>query len=193
MQKTVFRNVEEFVKAQQELKPFLAEIRQMLRLFPDPKDCRRPAAPRGVVRERRSVIARASGAPGEAGRAHRTRFHSGSVSIPAPARKRKWQGVKKPDVRSAQAQNYYRPLREFLAQHQFRAGIADIDIRHDDWCAIHRGEYCNCEPEIRLRPPGRIENQAMNLALAKESRPSPERHLNPLTGEFLRCGNCIAA
>jgi hypothetical protein len=27
-----------------------------------------------------------------------------------------------------------------------------VDIYHDDWCAIHRGRYCNCNPDVRLHP-----------------------------------------
>jgi hypothetical protein len=49
--------------------------------------------------------------------------------------------------------NYYVRLIEALKKSpELRAaGIHNIDIRHDDWCAIYKGGYCNCEPEIALR------------------------------------------
>ena len=28
--------------------------------------------------------------------------------------------------------------------------VACVTIAHDNWCAINRGGYCNCDPEIRL-------------------------------------------
>jgi hypothetical protein len=28
-------------------------------------------------------------------------------------------------------------------------GVYFADIYHDDWCAIFRGQPCNCEPELR--------------------------------------------
>jgi len=34
-------------------------------------------------------------------------------------------------------------------------GVYQIDVRHDDWCNIYRGGYCNCDPEIVLRKDGK--------------------------------------
>jgi hypothetical protein len=32
-------------------------------------------------------------------------------------------------------------------------GVNDIDIAHDDWCALLKsGLPCNCDPDVRLRP-----------------------------------------
>jgi hypothetical protein len=36
------------------------------------------------------------------------------------------------------------------------AGLHDIDIRHDAWCAIHQGRYCNCDPDVRVRGKKRV-------------------------------------
>jgi hypothetical protein len=49
--------------------------------------------------------------------------------------------------------NYYSKL---LALYQ-RGGIpaaslTEVDIFHDDWCAVYKGGYCNCDPDVRLRP-----------------------------------------
>lgn len=52
--------------------------------------------------------------------------------------------------------NYYRKLLELYEEGKVPSkSVTDVDIYHDDWCAIYRGGYCNCEPEIKLRlPPG---------------------------------------
>ncbi len=25
-------------------------------------------------------------------------------------------------------------------------GVHEISVQHDSWCAIYKGEYCNCDP-----------------------------------------------
>jgi hypothetical protein len=52
--------------------------------------------------------------------------------------------------------NYYAKLMKLYAQGQIPTkSLTEVDIYHDDWCAIYRGGYCNCDPHIRLRlPPG---------------------------------------
>jgi hypothetical protein len=48
--------------------------------------------------------------------------------------------------------NYMKKLAEMQARGELpAAGLSDVDIAHDDWCAIYTGSYCNCEPEIRIR------------------------------------------
>ena len=49
--------------------------------------------------------------------------------------------------------NYYRRLMDALANRPDirAAGVHNIDIRHDSWCAIYKGGYCNCDPDIDLR------------------------------------------
>jgi hypothetical protein len=29
-----------------------------------------------------------------------------------------------------------------------------VDIYHDHWCGINKGRYCNCNPDIKVRPLG---------------------------------------
>jgi hypothetical protein len=31
-------------------------------------------------------------------------------------------------------------------------GVSQLEIAHDDWCRIYLGGYCNCDPDIRVRP-----------------------------------------
>jgi hypothetical protein len=49
--------------------------------------------------------------------------------------------------------NYYKKLMALYAAEKLpRRGLSEVDILHDDWCAIYTGGYCNCQPEIRVRP-----------------------------------------
>jgi hypothetical protein len=49
--------------------------------------------------------------------------------------------------------NYYKKLMELLEQGKVPPGcLTDVDVYHDDWCGIHRGGYCDCDPEIKFRP-----------------------------------------
>jgi hypothetical protein len=32
-------------------------------------------------------------------------------------------------------------------------GLHVLDICHDAWCGLYRGQRCNCDPDIRLRRP----------------------------------------
>jgi hypothetical protein len=30
--------------------------------------------------------------------------------------------------------------------------VEEVDVYHDDWCGIYRGDYCDRDPEIEFRP-----------------------------------------
>ena len=48
--------------------------------------------------------------------------------------------------------NYMKKLLEMQARGELpTAGLSDVDVAHDDWCGVHTGSYCNCDPEITLR------------------------------------------
>jgi hypothetical protein len=48
--------------------------------------------------------------------------------------------------------NYYKKLQKLFDQGKIPAmSLTMVDIHHDDWCAVYRGKYCNCDPEIKLR------------------------------------------
>jgi len=34
-----------------------------------------------------------------------------------------------------------------------------VDVAHDDWCDIYKGEPCNCEPDIINRETGEVLNR----------------------------------
>jgi hypothetical protein len=49
--------------------------------------------------------------------------------------------------------NYYKKLIQMFQQGKLpTASVSDVDIAHDDWCAIYSGGYCDCDPDIRIRP-----------------------------------------
>ena len=29
--------------------------------------------------------------------------------------------------------------------------VSSIQVLHDDWCAVHMGKDCNCDPDIEMR------------------------------------------
>jgi hypothetical protein len=49
--------------------------------------------------------------------------------------------------------NYYEKLMKLVAEGKILpAQITEVDVYHDDWCHIYQGGYCDCDPEIVLRP-----------------------------------------
>jgi hypothetical protein len=51
--------------------------------------------------------------------------------------------------------NYVKKQMAMLAEGllQVRPGEAqNVEVAHDDDCAIFRGGYCGCDPDIRVRP-----------------------------------------
>jgi hypothetical protein len=53
--------------------------------------------------------------------------------------------------------NYMKRILEMQARGELPAsGLSDVQVAHDDWCSVHTGGYCNCDPEITaLRRPTR--------------------------------------
>lgn len=50
--------------------------------------------------------------------------------------------------------SYQRPLIEFAQRlHPEPGTVTRISVCHDTWCAIYKGGYCNCNPEIRVGSP----------------------------------------
>ena len=51
--------------------------------------------------------------------------------------------------------NYYRKVMELVERGEVQlcpGQVREVDIYHDDWCGIYRGDYCDCDPEIEVRP-----------------------------------------
>jgi hypothetical protein len=50
--------------------------------------------------------------------------------------------------------NYYRKRMQLYQEGKVPPGrLSEVDIYRDDGCRIYQGGYCNCDPEIKLRPP----------------------------------------
>jgi hypothetical protein len=48
--------------------------------------------------------------------------------------------------------DYFKKLLELYHQGKIRApDLIEVDVYHDDWCGVYRGQYCNCDPDIELR------------------------------------------
>jgi hypothetical protein len=49
--------------------------------------------------------------------------------------------------------NYYPKVMRLYEEHgdKLRGKVSDVDIRHDSWCGIYSGGYCNCNPDVELR------------------------------------------
>ena len=55
-------------------------------------------------------------------------------------------------MRDPMKHNYFKLLKKLFDQGKIPTmSLLWVDIYHDDWCAIYRGMYCNCEPDIKLR------------------------------------------
>lgn len=48
--------------------------------------------------------------------------------------------------------NYVSRLRRLVAEGKLPHGVGlhQVNVLHDDWCAIFKGERCNCDPDIQL-------------------------------------------
>ena len=53
--------------------------------------------------------------------------------------------------------NYYEKVMKLVEEGKIPFDwIMLVDVYHDDWCRIYQGRYCNCDPEIKLRPPPEV-------------------------------------
>ena len=72
-------------------------------------------------------------------------------ATPKPGNARGGHGVP-PSQRKHRQHNYVAKVEEFIRTHNIPRGkLSMIDIAHDEWCAIHKGGLCNCDPEIRWK------------------------------------------
>jgi hypothetical protein len=82
--------------------------------------------------------------------------------------------------------NYYQKLMKLFEEGKLGAGsFAEVDIEHDDWCGVHAGNYCDCDPDVSLRTPAVvIGTVAGQIAHAGGRRP-----LVPPTEPCPHCGS----
>ena len=46
--------------------------------------------------------------------------------------------------------NYLTKFVELQATGLVTPGLALVDVYHDEWCGIHLGQRCNCNPDITI-------------------------------------------
>ena len=50
--------------------------------------------------------------------------------------------------------NYLAKLRRLIREGKIPPGSTNlVTVAHDDWCAVFRGEACNCNPDVSIRRP----------------------------------------
>ncbi len=47
--------------------------------------------------------------------------------------------------------NYLSKLQRLLEDGQIGAGVYQIEVAHDRWCAIYLGGPCDCNPDVRVK------------------------------------------
>ncbi len=56
--------------------------------------------------------------------------------------------------------NYRSVMRQLMRDGAINAGqILNVDIAHDDWCAIYHSKPCDCDPDIINRETGEVLNR----------------------------------
>ena len=49
--------------------------------------------------------------------------------------------------------NYFRKLIALWEQGKIPEGrLTDVEVAHDNWCGIHEGGCCDCDPDVRVIP-----------------------------------------
>jgi hypothetical protein len=49
--------------------------------------------------------------------------------------------------------NYFEKLIKLVEEGKVIPGLSEVAVYHDDWCAVYRGGYCDCDPEVKIWPP----------------------------------------
>ena len=49
--------------------------------------------------------------------------------------------------------NYEAKVLKLTMEHlaEIQGQLVDIDIQHDNWCAVHGGHPCNCDTDVTIR------------------------------------------
>jgi hypothetical protein len=82
--------------------------------------------------------------------------------------------------------NYYKKLMRLRAAGEIPSGpLTEVDVAHDDWCAVYGGGYCNCDPDITVRAPSHAPGPTREQDSLTEVQP-----LVQPTGPCPHCGCC---
>lgn len=53
--------------------------------------------------------------------------------------------------------NYMKPILEAWRRGVIPPGsLSAVQVAHDDWCAIHKGNDCNCNPQLLIERDGEV-------------------------------------
>ena len=91
--------------------------------------------------------------------------------------------------------NYYKKLMKLYEQGRIpTASLTEVDIFHDDWCGVYSGEYCNCDPDIKLRTQRELDGRDIGhtqegVGIAKGSLDEETRPLESPTKACPHCGS----
>ena len=87
--------------------------------------------------------------------------------------------------------NYYRKLTELHRRGRIpAASLAEVDIYHDDWCGVYEGGYCNCDPDIELRPLSVVDEGADGRLREGAAKGSADEDTHPLRPPTAPCPHC---
>jgi hypothetical protein len=90
--------------------------------------------------------------------------------------------------------NYYKKLMALHGQGKIpTASLTEVDICHDGWCEVYKGGYCNCDPDVKLRPQsgrngGGMGHGQEGEGSANSSMSDDTRALRPPTTPCPHCG-----
>lgn len=49
-----------------------------------------------------------------------------------------------------QQHNYMKKIIQLKADGKIELDVANVYVSHDTWCAVYKGGYCNCNPDIKV-------------------------------------------
>jgi hypothetical protein len=58
-----------------------------------------------------------------------------------------------------QEHNYQKKVALLAAQGLFTPGVHEVFIAHDEWCGVHQGKRCNCDPDVTLKTRSQVHQQ----------------------------------
>jgi hypothetical protein len=83
--------------------------------------------------------------------------------------------------------NYYKKL--ILLHEQGKiptTALSEVDVYHDDWCGVHKGTYCNCDPTIEIR----VQSSVKGEGRARLEAGAPLEETVSLQAPSLPCPHC---
>jgi len=85
------------------------------------------------------------------------------VALPADAPIELIEMTSANDIAPSGEPNYRKRVRQLVRDGVIKVGEAlNIDIAHDDWCAVYKSKPCDCDPDIINRETGEVLNRKEN-------------------------------